>query len=143
MAALHALSRHAAKAAPSKSDSVLVVVPHVPVPDRIPEDRSIERLIRQLSKHFHVVVCADRPAPLEDSYRRTLMMEGIEVTGGALPEPALLGGQIAAGPGKAALPDQEIGGLASNAVRVQRRPEAGQERLQEPTARAAGQQPPV
>jgi GT2 family glycosyltransferase len=63
-------------------DPVLVVVPHVPTPDRIPEDRSIEMLIHQLRKHFRVVVAADRPAPLEDTYRRSLLMEGVEIVGG-------------------------------------------------------------
>lgn len=79
--ALHSL-KAGALSQQKTGDAVLVVAPHVPVPDRVPEDRAIERFLQQLRKHFRVVLVADRPAPLEDSYRRTLMMEGVEIVGG-------------------------------------------------------------
>lgn len=63
-------------------DPVLVVVPHVPAPDRLPEDRATQYLIKSLGQHFRVVVAADRPAPLEDPYRRDMLMEGVEILGG-------------------------------------------------------------
>ncbi|HRY28672.1 MAG TPA: hypothetical protein P5079_01395, partial [Elusimicrobiota bacterium] len=76
--ALSARPRPAAK----PTDPVLVIVPHVPVPDRIPEDRAADNLIKLLREHFRVVIAADRPAPLEDPYRRHFLMEGIEIVGG-------------------------------------------------------------
>jgi hypothetical protein len=78
--ALHAMKKAARPSA--SGDAVLVVVPHVPVPDRVPEDRAVENLLQQLRKHHRVVLAADRAAPLEDSYRRHLMMDGVEIVGG-------------------------------------------------------------
>ncbi|HOW27088.1 MAG TPA: glycosyltransferase family 2 protein [Elusimicrobiota bacterium] len=64
-------------------DPVLVVVPHVPAPDVFPEDKQIDLLIRSLRKTHRVVIMAHHPAPLEEKYRRLMMMEGVEIADGA------------------------------------------------------------